>query len=261
LKISKIFLYDEPAIPEINIKELSKFLKDTFSIGVEIRQNIFSNADISIAKDLASSRILNSKKPFEQHSPSLEEVEFEKNSFENTSNVKNIIMYDGFEFQKITSKLISEKENSLECFHLLFTNKLTCTFDYNDYRYHGRAVICSNPSIISTTGIIEAPAKPRDYYMELFSKMAQGLNIESMKKKYQGTYLEYHDDRLATIVKGYAMQAIFYYLTGEEFCDKKECRLFNPHWQKDLLYSQIEVGKLCEKHQKILKNLVVDLNS
>lgn len=261
MKISKIFLYDEPAVPEIKIKELANFLKNTFSIDVEVRHNIFSNADLSIAKDLASSRILNSKNPFEPHSPSLEEIQFEKNSFEDSANIKNIIMYDGFEFQKIATSLIPEKENSLEYFHLLFTNKLTCTFDHNDYRYHGRAVICSNPSIISTTGIIEAPAKPRDYYMEIFTKMAQGLNVESIKKKYQGSYLEYHDERLSTIIQGYAMQALFYYLTGEEFCEKKECRLFNPHWQKELLYSQIEVGQLCERHQKILKSLVVDLNS
>jgi hypothetical protein len=261
LKISKLFLYDEPAVPEIKIYKLADFIKKTFSINVEVHKNIFSNADQTIAKDLASCRILNSRKPFERHSPSLEEIQFEKNSFENTAKIKNIIMYDGFEFQKIASNLISEKDNSLDCFHLLFTNKLTCTFENNDHRYHGRAVICSNPSIISTTGIIEAPAKPRDYYMELFSNMIQGLNVDSIKKKYQGSYLEYHDERLARIVEGYVMQALFYYLTGDEFCDQKECRLFNPHWQKDLLYSQIEIGKLCEKHQKVLEKLVFDLNS
>ena len=261
MKISKIILYDEPAVPEIKINNLADFIKKTFSLDVEVRKNIFSNADQSVAKEMASCRILDSKNPFERHSSSLEEIQFEKNSFEDTTKIKNIIMYDGFEFQKIASNLISEKENSLDCFHLLFTNKLTCTFDYNDYRYHGRAVICSNPSIISTTGIIEAPAKPRDYYMDLFSKMVQGLNIESIKKKYQGTYLEYHDERLARIVEGYVMQALFYYLTGDEFCDQKKCRLFNPHWQKDLLYSQIEIGKLCEKHQKILEKLVISLNS
>jgi hypothetical protein len=260
LKISKIFLYDEPAVPEIKINDLADFIKKTFTINVEIRKNIFSNVDQNIANDLASCRIINSKKPFERYSPSIEETQFEKNSFENTSTVKNIIMYDGFEFQKIASSLIPEEENSLEYFHLLFTNKLTCTFDYNDYRYHGRAVICSNPSIISTTGIIEAPAKPREFYMELFSKMAKGLNIELIKKKYQGTYLEYHDKRLSIVVEGYLMQALFYYLTGNDFCEQKECRLFNPHWQKDLLFSQIEIRKLCEKHQKILDKLVVDLN-
>ncbi len=50
------------------------------------------------------------------------------------------------------------------------------------------------------------------------------------------------------------MQAIFYYQTGDPFCDKQDCRLFNAHWQKDLLHSQLEVGKLCEKHQQILNN-------
>ena len=84
--------------------------------------------------------------------------------------------------------------------------------------------------------------------------MAQGLNVDSVKKKYQGTFLENHDNRLSTIVEGYVLQAIFYYLTGEPFCDTLECRLHNPHWQKDLLYSQIQVGELCEKHEKILKN-------
>ncbi|MGI0077039.1 MAG: DUF6775 family putative metallopeptidase, partial [Nitrosopumilaceae archaeon] len=157
--------------------------------------------------------------------------------------------------------LISEAENSANNFHLIFTNRLMCTYDYNDYRYHGRAIICSNPSIISTTGIIEAPAKPKEYYIELISNMAQGLNLESIKKKYRGAYLEYHDERISTIVEGYAMQALFYYLTGEPFCELEECRLFNPHWQKELLHSQIEIGKLCKKHQKILGDLVLDLNS
>ena len=96
--------------------------------------------------------------------------------------------------------------------------------------------------------------------MDLITTMVQGLNLDSVKKKYQGSYLEYHDKRLAIIAEGYVMQALFYYLTGEPFCDLRECRLYNPHWQKDLLYSQLEVGKLCERHQKILNNLVVNLN-
>jgi hypothetical protein len=45
------------------------------------------------------------------------------------------------------------------------------------------------------------------------------------------------------------------YQTGEAFCDKTECRLFNAHWQKDLIYSQLENGKLCERHQKILEKM------
>ena len=261
MNISKIFLYDEPSVPEIKISKLAEFIKKTFSVDVEIRKNIFENAHQNIAKNIASCRVTNTKKPFELHYPSKEEIEFEKMSCKDSSKIKNIIMYDGFELQKIVSKVISENEKSLEGFHIIFTNRLTCTYDFNDYRYHGRTVICSNPSIISTTGIIEAPAKPREYYMELISNMAQGLNVDSLKKKYQGTYLEYHDERISTVVEGYTMQALFYYLTGDAFCKNEDCRLFNPHWQRDLLRSQIEIGRLCEKHQKTLVKLVLDLNS
>ncbi len=261
MKISKIFLYDEPSVPEIKISKLADFIKKTFSIDIEIRKNIFEKADKTLAKHLASCRIINTKKPFEFHSASIEEIEFENESFKNSSKIKNIVMYDGFELQKLVSNLISKDENTLDNFHVIFTNRLTCTYDFDDYRYHGRAIICSNPSIISTTGIIEAPAKPKEYYMELISNMAQGLNVDSIKKKYQGSYLEYHDERISTVIEGYVMQALFYHLTGEPFCENKNCRLFNPHWQKDLLHSQIEIGKLCEKHEKNLGKLVFDLNS
>lgn len=255
MKISKIFLYDEPSIPELKITRLGKFIEDTFGIKVEIRKNIFSISNDSDAKKIAACRIFNTKKPFESHVPTNEEIDFEKSTFNDSGKSENIIMYDGFEFQKIINNLVANNESDFDQFHIAFTNKLTCTYDENDFRYHGRSIICSNPTIISTTGIIEAPAKPREYYFELISKMPQGLNVDSVKKKYQGTYLEYHDKRLSTIAEGYIMQAIFYYLTGEPFCDTLECRLNNPHWQKDLLYSQIKVGKLCEKHKKILENL------
>lgn len=255
MKITKILLYDEPAVPEIKISHLGQFIKEKFELNVEIRKNIFSRGNVSIALQLATCRIFNTQKPFEKHRPTTEEIAFENATFEDTSKTENIVLYDGFEFQKIVNNLISEEESVSDQFHVVFTNKLTCTYDHTDYRYHGRAIICSNPTIISTTGIIEAPAKPKEYYIDLLSNLAQGLNISSVKKKYQGAYLEYHDERLSTIVEGYLLQAIFYYLTGEPFCDLRECRLHNPHWQKDLLYSQLEICKLCERHQKILNSL------
>ena len=254
MKISKIFLYDEPAVPEIGISRLVDFLKNTFSIETQVRKNILSLSNDSTAKQIAACRIYKTKKPFEKHEPTDEEIDFEKSNIIDTSMTENIVLYDGFEFQKVISNLIPNNESTLDQLHIVFTNKLTCTFDQSDFRYHGRAVIGSNPAIISTTGIIEAPAKPREYYFDLLSNFTKGVNIDSVKKKYEGTYLEYHDHRISKIIEGYLMQAIFYYQTGEPFCENQDCRLYNAHWQKDLLYSQLEVGKLCERHQKILNN-------
>ncbi len=115
----------------------------------------------------------------------------------------------------------------------------------------------ANPSIISTTGIIEAPAKPREYYLDLMTKYRQGLNLDSIKEKYKGEYLEYNDPQLSKIIEGYLLQAIFYYETTEAFCENRDCRLFNAHWQKDLLNSQLRIRKFCANHQKIFEKLTM----
>jgi len=261
LKISTVFLYDEPTVPELKIDELGKFIKKNFHANVEIRENIFSffkSYNRKISYELASCRVFDTKKPFERHNPTDEEIEFEENMFVVNAVGTNIIMYDGFEFQKVVTNLIPENEIQTDKFHLICTNKLTCTYDFDDYRYHGRAVICGNPAIVSTTGIIEAPAKPREYYLSLLTNMIHGLNVDIIKNQFKGTYLEYHDTKLAAIIKGYALQALFYYLTGEPFCGTKECRLYNAHWQADLLYSQIQIGKLCNKHQQVLDLLALN---
>jgi hypothetical protein len=92
--------------------------------------------------------------------------------------------------------------------------------------------------------------------LDLMVNYNQGLNIDSIKQKYQGTYLEYHDIRTGKIIEGYCLQALFYYIMGESFCESLDCRLNNAHWQRDLLYSQLEFGKLCAKHAEILKDWI-----
>jgi len=248
-------LYDEPRVPELKIKELAEFLNKKIKVKVEVRDPFlnFFNVKQRIATQIASCKILNLYSPFEIHKPTIDEVTFEIQDDEKSKH-DNIILYDGFELQNVFNSTIPESELLANTFHIIFTTRLTCTFDYSDYRYHGRAVICSNPSIISTTGIIEAPAKPREYYLKLSEMYHQGLNLETIKEEFKGRYLEYHDKNLGAVVKGYAMQAIFYYLTGNAFCESKDCMLYNAHWQEDLLHSQIKIGQLCNWHEKLLES-------
>jgi hypothetical protein len=254
VRFSRIYLYDEPSIPELKLDSLALFLEKTFHVPVHKRPNIFANQDRKVAHDIAATRIYNYRQEFQAHEPTEEEIQFEMDSFADSSKTENIVLYDGFEFHKIVSGLISKEEATLDVFHMIITSKLTCTFDDSDFRYHGRALIGANPAIISTTGIIEAPAKPREYYMEMMANYGMGLNIDSIKQKYKGQYLEYHDSRLDTIIQGYALQAVFYLIIGEPFCEFLDCRLNNAHWQRDLLYSQLEFGKLCPKHQKAIED-------
>ena len=267
MKVSKIILYDEPAIREIQISNLKNFLLETFLVDVEIKKCIFNNLDEKIIERISACRIFDPKLPFKEHLPNKQEIDFEKSVcndtalMENTTRVEDakriedVVMYDGFEVQNILCDIIMENDPDPNNLHIIFTNRLICTYDTADSRYHGRSVICSNPAIISTTGMVEAPARPREYYFEAMKCKIQGLSIQSVKKNYNGKFLDYHDRRLSKITEGYLLQTIFYYITGDAFCDSLDCRLNNAHWQKDLLYSQLKIGILCNKHQALLDKL------
>ena len=263
MNFKKIILYKEPAISEIDTDHLRHFLETRFTIQVEVRENIFKQFNDEQIKRLLAIKIRNVKDSFSIYEYTASELEFEKRLSQNSSlmdsttkvedadDISQVYMYDGFELQRILRYLNEDSE----VLHIIITNRLTCTFDENDNRYHARAVICANPAIISTTGIIEAPAKPREYYFEAIALKSQGLGIESLKEQYKKRFLEYNDRRLTKVLEGYILQIIFYNITGESFCEDIRCRLNNAHWQKDLLFSQIEISKLCKKHNEILENL------
>ncbi len=243
--------------------QLRDFLEEKFPVKIKIEENVFNQFSDEQVRRLSSIRIKDIKNSFRSYKYNESEFEFEREMSKNSSlmdstvrvedakEISQVFMYDGFELQKIL-RYLNKDEHTL---HIIITNRLTCTFDQNDNRYHARAVICANPAIVSTTGIIEAPAKPREYYFEAMSLRSQGLGIESAKEKYRDEFLEYNDKRLTRVIEGYLLQVIFYNITGESFCEDIQCRLNNAHWQKDLLFSQIEINNLCKKHSEILKNL------
>jgi hypothetical protein len=89
----------------------------------------------------------------------------------------------------------------------------------------------------------------------MHQNMFMGLNLNILKNQFKEKFLEYHDKRLDRVVRGYALQAIFYHLTAEPFCELKDCILYNANWQEDLIFAQIELGELCDFHKKILESI------
>ncbi len=155
-------------------------------------------------------------------------------------------LYDGFKLQYAFAQTIPEWECTMDHLHIIFTDLLVCTFSEDDCRYHARSIICGMPCIISIPGIIEAPAKPREFYFNL----GLGLDVESAKKSIVGRYLDYDDDRISDAATNYALQALFFLLTGKPFCDDVKCRLFNAHWQEELIRI-LQKPTLCQMHLKI----------
>ncbi|MBC8157372.1 hypothetical protein H7X64_04315 [Armatimonadetes bacterium] len=174
---------------------------------------------------------------------------------QNSSNnsCQKIAIIDGFYLQRIYSRIIDENESQLSHFHLVFEDNLVCTYDEIDKRYHARPIICGSPSIISIPSIIEGPAKAKGYYFKQMLKDLLSISSKEIENEFASTFISYDDPRLTQVATGYVIQAIFFFLTnGNPFCSQYPCRLFNSHWQEELIYTQVINPVLCEEHLRIL---------
>lgn len=141
--------------------------------------------------------------------------------------------------------------------HIIITDKIFASLDEFN-KPHIRAAIFSYPSIISLSGIVEGPAKPKEFYIYKQRYMLMKIwdfKENAVKEKFKNRFIDYQDKRMQEILKGYISQALFFYVLEEPFCSFKFCRAYNSHWQQELIYSQIKSGRFCSYHKKIIKEI------
>ena len=155
--------------------------------------------------------------------------------------------YDGLWLQRILHRALADRvpgEINGASSHMVFTGRLFGT--YGERRYHARVVLTGSPALISTSGLVEAPARPGEYYFIKGGLLRSGGDVSELDRMYKGRYVEYDDPRTSSIMCSYALQAVRYELTGNEFCGNSGCCLYNSHWQEEVLRIQYE-GSMCEK--------------
>jgi len=258
----EIILYDEGTAQELDIKAIAQYLTQKMgAVGVEVRGNPFvfnlpQDKLSDYAREIASSKIQEiSQKILPAQEPLYGEIEYEKRRILGRTRSFGIL-YDGFHLLRIFWEIMPREERSREFVHIFFTNRLFATWDGNNKRYHLRTSVYGVPSIISTTGLVEAPAKPREYYLlkQQYERLRKDLT--ELKERFKGSFIDYEDEHLTEVMKGYAMQAVFYALTGDPFCEDKDCRLYNAHWQEELIFAQFEGEyEFCGRHTRILDSL------
>lgn len=163
--------------------------------------------------------------------------------------------YSAHHLQNVYWKLIPSEERNLNNVHVVVTKLLIGTFETHSKRWHARTIALGFPNIISLRGLIEAPAKPKEFYIlkRMMNAIESGLTAEAVAptlRKYALTGLE--DERLTDVAKGYLLQAIAYHATLVPFCHDASCRLYNAHWQHEMLKAQLNGDyELCGAHQQL----------
>lgn len=257
--------YNESSWPEVNIQKIIACLKKILpnnviekekesllylnSIDKEKNFSFYKQAIVEDLKKPLSIYDLNYYHSSENYK--------EKNVI--TSNKKiecvDLLLYDGFLVQKLFQKLIRKHEQELTFskLEIIITDKLLCTFDESDWRYHARSLICGNPTLISTSGIVEGIAKPRDYYYKLYFFKEKRDIVDELKQEYNGQFINYNDPRINDIIEGLVLQSLFYFInSGEPFCHDRNCRFFNAHFQDEVIRINIKEKKICQRHKSLL---------
>jgi hypothetical protein len=253
---SAIDLYEEGELSKLDINKIGEYLEEKTHIPFSIRGNIykrFSNKKIAeVPKEFAGIKVRYPDKRFVLGVPLQAEVDYEKRRISDPHWKIFGILYEGAFYQEIISNLIFKTGVDFKRCVVLFTNQLFGTWDKDDKRYHARVSLYGFPSLLSITGLVEAPAKPKTFYL----KKQMGIPVEWLKEEYQGRFLDHGDSRMTEVLKGYAIQALLFHVTGDPFCDDRDCRFFNSHWQEEVLHSQMN-GKyeFCPKHEKILETI------
>ena len=254
LNIEKIISFLDKVLPNNVIEKEKKFILNLNSIEKEKNFSLYKQA---IVQDLKEPSYI-----YDLHYYPCSEQEKNFNSFNNKIEYVDLLLYDGFVIQNLFPKLIKkpEQELTLTKLYIIITDKLLCTFDESDWRYHARSLICGNPTLISTSGIVEGLAKPRDYYYKLYFFREANNNVEEFKKEYDGQFINYNDPRINDIIEGLVLQSLFYFInSGEPFCYDRNCRFFNAHFQDEAIRINIKEKKICQRHTLLLNKYTQSL--
>ena len=199
--------------------------------------------------ELARLRVTSFDRPSLNKEPSPIEIDFEGRKIEDCRCGKGVV-YAGVELAFLLRKALLAKGAGWEEMPVFITGDYLATFGADDLRWHLRYAVFSFPVIISLPGVVEAPARPREYYL----LRAQGLPDEMMPDSLKERYLTTNDPRFCRVLAGVLLQASFYYETGDPFCKDPFCSLFPAHWQEELLRSQTDEPYIvCPTHQLVLE--------
>ena len=109
--------------------------------------------------------------------------------------------------QRIFSKFFLKKhpgELEKTGFHAVVTGRLLGT--YGSRRYHARVIISGFPSFISTSGVVEGPARPREYYFLRAEFVRSGKDLAELDEMFRGKFVDYEDDKITKIASAYVLQ-------------------------------------------------------
>ena len=243
-----VYLYSDSPSQSLVMEDVTGFLSD-LGLSVEFRGDFLSFLSLGVEETaelesfLPRARVLDIEKP----------VDFSGNP--RPSDVFEKELYDGFWMQRIFSRFFLRKhpgELEKNGLHAVITGRLLGT--YGSRRYHARVIISGFPSFVSTSGLLEGPARPREYYFLKAEFIRSGKDLAELDEMFREKFVGYEDERITRITGAYVLQPLLHNFSGKEFCENGRCALFNSHWQREVLDIQYS-GFVCAECESEIRKI------
>ena len=243
-----VYLYSDSPSPSLVMEGVTDYLSD-LGLSVEFRGDFLSYLSLGAEERaeleslLVKARVFDIERPVDFFQPHLPSEAFEKE------------LYDGFWVQRTFSRFFLRKhpgELAKDGFHAVITGRLLGT--YGSRRYHARVIISGFPSFVSTSGLVEGPARPREYYFLKAEFVRSGKDSSELDEMFRGKFIDYEDERITKVTSAYMLQPLLHNFLGKEFCGNRECALFNSHWQREVLDIQ-NSGVLCSECESKIRKM------
>lgn len=207
-------------------------------------------ADEDLPEAFAAARVLD---PYERETGNtmLGIVRYEQHALENPERAGGVL-YDGTAVQRALNARLPERD-ARGTLQVVLLDRVLGTWGEHDGRWHKRVTVLGQPALVSVPGLYEAPAKPEAYYRarQRHALLSGGAPPrEVLENEIEGDFLVAEDPRTTEVLKGYVLQAVHFWNTGEAFCDEPGCRLYNAHRQPQVVAAQLREPEFCDAHAK-----------
>ncbi|UPV72961.1 hypothetical protein M0R89_10415 [Halorussus limi] len=233
--------------------EIADWLRDRIDESVAVRDRFLDeHRTDELPERFAEARVLS---PFERETGNamLGVVRYEERALDHPERAGGVL-YDGAALQRALNPAIPDGERALDHLHVALLDRAVGTWGDHDGRWHKRVNVLGQPALVSIPGLYEAPAKPEAYY-EAKRKTAllsgDAPPREVLENEVEGEFLVEGDPRTTEALKGYVLQTVHCWRTGEGFCDESGCRLSNPHRQPGVVAAQLRDPEFCERHAEL----------
>jgi len=157
--------------------------------------------------------------------------------------------------QDVLRAMLPAEERGVANLHLAYITQCIGRWVAEESYFRLQIIRHGEPTIISTTGFVEAPALPREYAFRRAQLVGFGMEeaAEELDARFAGKALGHADARINRVATGFALKAVFRQAFAEDGCDEPTCPLHPTATHDELARAYLDDdSRLCDRHARML---------